>query len=193
MKISVVIFSVIFLINSNYSFSQTNKLFNSLEEAKSVHKDSVFQLDLTKSKLKELPLEVLDFKNLHTLYLGKNKLTKLPENFHTLNQLQILDLSKNNFSTFPSMLCGMTSITQLFLGKNQINKLPHCIGQMENLEILDIWLNELSGVPNSISNLRKLKSLDVRGINLSSETLAYIQALIPWAKVESNKGCDCGF
>ena len=191
MKINVVLFWVIILILPLKSVSQTNRLFKSIDETLTVPVDSVYRLDLSKQKLDKLPKAIFKFKNLRELYLGKNKLSKLDNQLTQLKHLEILDLSKNKFQNFPPQLCNIPSLKQLFLGRNEIQFIPECIGQLINLEILDLWLNPIDGLPQSISKLKQLKTVDLRGINFSSKSQASIQALIPWVKVEFNKGCDC--
>ncbi|HIP37593.1 MAG TPA: leucine-rich repeat domain-containing protein [Crocinitomix sp.] len=191
MKVNVVLFWVIILILPLKSVSQTQKLFTSIEEAFLVPVDSVYRLDLSKQKMTKLPKEVSKFINLKELYLSKNKLHALPNHLLNLQKLEVLDLSKNNFKNFPPQLCSLQSLKQLFLGRNNIQVIPDCIGQIKNLEILDLWLNPIGNLPQTISNLKKLKVIDLRGINFSATSQEVIKALIPWAKVEFNKGCDC--
>ena len=192
MKVNVGLFLVIFLIQTLNSFSQENRLFESLEETSLVSSDSVFRLDLSKNKLTEFPIEIFKYKNLKELYLSKNKLTNLPVEFNEFKKLEILDLSKNEFSNFPFPLCSVLSLRQLFLGRNKITVIPECIGQLHDLEVLDIWYNQINGLPDSISRLKKLKNLDVRGVNFSHKTQAKIRSLLPWVKIEFDVGCDCG-
>jgi Leucine-rich repeat (LRR) protein len=191
MKINVVLFWVIFLILPLKSVSQINRLFKTIEDAITVSPDSVYRLDLSKQKLEFLPKQIFKFTNLRELYLNKNKLKFLPKEFMRLKHLEILDLSKNKFEIFPTQLCSVVSIKQLFLGRNNIKYIPECIGQLEDLEILDLWLNPIDHLPQSISKLKKLKVIDLRGVNFSSTSQDVIQALIPWAKIEFDKGCDC--
>lgn len=191
MKKNVVLFWVIILILPLKSVSQTNRLFTSVDEALTVSVDSVYRLDLSKQKLEVLPNDIFKFINLRELYLTKNKLTDLPKEFMSFKHLEVLDLSKNKFDTFPTQLCSVISIKQLFLGRNNIQYIPECIGQMKSLEILDLWLNPIDHLPKSISKLKQLKVIDLRGVNFSSTSQSVIQALVPWAKIEFDKGCDC--
>jgi Leucine-rich repeat (LRR) protein len=192
MRNIVVIFLVLFLWFPNKSFGQTGHLFTSIEETSTVNSDSVFRIDLSKSKLISFPTQILEFKNLKELYLSKNKIKTLPSDLMNLKNLEVLDLSKNDFSTFPAVLCNVNSLKQLFLGRNSIAVIPECIGQLENLQVLDIWFNPIDGLPKSITNLKKLTDLDLRGINMSHKTQAFIKALLPWTKIEFDAGCDCG-
>ncbi len=166
-------------------------MFESLEEAYAVHPDSVYRLDLSKNQLKEVPLEVLQFKNLRELNLSKNKLTKLPNGF-IFEHLEVLHLTKNKFETFPTVICSNINLTQLFMGKNHLSELPSCIGELKELIILDVWFNTISILPESLSELKKLKSFDIRGMNYSNEFQKKWQDLLPWVEIQFDTGCDCG-
>ena len=192
MKVNVALFWVITLILPVISYSQEGRLFTSIEEAQSVSVEAVYRLDLSKQKLTELPKEVLTYTNLKELYLTKNKLTRLPNDFKKLSKLEVLDISKNELTKFPIPLCSMVSLKQLFMGRNKMTSIPDCIGQLENLEVLDIWYNQITTLPNSVSKLKKLKSLDLRGVNFSQKTKDFMEALLPWTKIEFDAGCDCG-
>ncbi|MEO8734193.1 MAG: hypothetical protein ABI373_07670, partial [Flavobacteriales bacterium] len=55
----------------------TVKTYHSLARALQ-HPDSVYRLDLSHQKLKEVPEDVRKLKNLNALDLGRNKLKELP-------------------------------------------------------------------------------------------------------------------
>ena len=59
-------------------------IYTTIEKA-SKTPDAVYVLDLTKSKLKAFPLEILKFKNLNILKLGKNKIASVPEGISQIN------------------------------------------------------------------------------------------------------------
>ena len=141
-----------------------------LDAALAASPDSVYRLDLSKSKLDVIPEEILKFKNLEELYLSKNKLTSLPSDFYFEN-LKIIDLSKNKFTEFPKALCKNTSLEQILMGKNKMESLPECIGDLKELRILDIWFNLITELPDAMTELRKLRSLDMRGMNSSKSGL----------------------
>ena len=56
---------------------------------------SVQVLDLSKKNLSELPIDILKFTNLTTLYLNNNKINTLPREITQLNNLKLLDLTGN--------------------------------------------------------------------------------------------------
>ena len=65
------------------------KVFTDLQEALR-QPDSVFRLDLSRDRLKEFPLEILQLKQLRELNLSHNKIVQLPETISMLTNLQSL-------------------------------------------------------------------------------------------------------
>lgn len=172
-------------------FSQTDRLFKSLEEALQAHPDSVYRLDLSRASLKAVPSEIFQFKNLRELDLSKNKLAELPSKF-IFEKLEVLHLTKNKFKDFPQVICKNKGLKQLFLGKNHLSEIPECIGELSELIIFDIWFNTVSIIPDSITQLRKLKSFDLRGMNYSEEFQKEWRKKLPWVEIQFDVGCDCG-
>lgn len=171
-------------------FSQTNKIFKSIEEAKQAPIDSVINLDLSGQRLKQIPVEILQFKKLQHLNLAKNKLTDLPESFH-FNELRTLNLEKNKFTVFPDEICKLTELKQLFLGRNEIAKIPACIGDLSELIVLDVWLNVLVDLPDELMLLKKLEHLDLRGMNFNDKFQGAWNNRLSWVQIEFDKSCDC--
>ncbi len=172
--------------------AQQDRLFKSIEAAQTVPADSVFRLDLSKERLVDFPAEVLAFKNLRELYLNKNKLTTLPATFFFPN-LEVLDLTQNKFEIFPDVICKHASLTQLYMSKNALSALPECFGNLQELVVFDAWFNTISEIPESFKTLRKLRSVDLQGMNYSENFQQEWIKAMPWVRFEFNVGCDCGF
>lgn len=183
--------AVVLLLVPSLAFSQKNRLFTSIEEAKTVPVDSVFRLDLGKERYEALPEELYQFKQLEELYLEKNKLDSLPEQFSFPN-LRILDLSKNKFEIFPEAICQNTKLNQLYMGKNKMSALPECISELQQLTDLDVWFNTITVLPESMTTMRRLRNFDLRGMNYSTEFQDEWKKKLPWVKFEFDLGCDCG-
>ena len=185
--VSVFLISLLCVFNAG---GQKDKMFKGLKQTLAVPADSVYRLDLSKSKLTEIPKEIYQFKNLRELNLSKNKLTDLPTDF-IFSDLRILDISRNKLTVFPLAVCQNTSIRNLFMGKNQINKIPDCIGNMENLIVLDIWFNPIEDLPISMTKLRNLRSLDLSGISFNKTQQQQWTEMLHWVKIKFEAACDC--
>ena len=82
------------------------RTYTSLEKAL-LEPDMAYRLDLSGKKLKELPEEIRDLKNLNALDLGNNKLKVVPEWLGELKNLQELRIAKNRLVDFPVVICEL--------------------------------------------------------------------------------------
>jgi Leucine-rich repeat (LRR) protein len=166
------------------------KTFKSIAAA-SVQPDSVFKLDLSKQKHKEVPQEIRNFKNLQVLKLSRNKLKEIPEWIGELKKLQVLDLSYNKIKLLPDSISNCTDLVYLGLNRNVIETLPHTIGRLEFLEVIELWDNEIIALPGEIKQLHNLKTLELRGILFSQEEQEQIYNLLPETNVFFSPSCNC--
>jgi len=193
-----IIFITCFLFNS-IAFSQllNNKelekqaVFTSLHEA--IKKpEMVFKLDLSRKKLKTVPIEVFTLFNLQVLNLSKNKIEIIPEGLGNLTNLQVLNISANKISKLPQSIGNLTNLVELIANRNIISELPKEIGNLINLEKLDLWSNEIDRLPSEISKLKdNLKVLDMRVILINAEKQKSIIELLPETLIYFSKSCNC--
>lgn len=101
------------------------------------------------------------------------KINNFSPSFRKLINLEILDLMDTGLSEFPKEITELNKLTKLDLSLNNIQKLPHELEKLENLEILDISHNSFKSVSDIaiISNLKKLKDLDLSGIELDDVSI----------------------
>jgi len=170
----------------------TNYIYRSVSVAMQ-NPEKVFRLNLSKTKLKEIPADVFKLKNLRELDLSKNRLDSVPAAIGELTNLTSLNISGNNLELLPDELGKLANLTYLNLNRNKIVALPSTIGDLSNLEILELWDNELSGIPDQIGKLKKLKALELRGILFSEDEAARIDSLLPNTKVFMSPTCNCKF
>jgi Leucine-rich repeat (LRR) protein len=163
-------------------YSLNSALVNPLE---------VYVLDLTKTKLSEFPIEILEMKNLHILKLGKNKISVVPDSIGSLHYLVELDLGKNLLSTFPMGITKLVNLEKLILNQNTIASIPFDIKNLQKLTYLDMWSNELSYFPDSMKELTSLQFFDLRVIQFTKAEQAYIISLLPNAKIMMSESCNC--
>ena len=65
---------------------------------------------------------------------------------------------------------------------------------MENLEsliYLDMWGNEVIEIPEGMSKLKKLKTLDMRVIEISDIRQKRIMEILPNTKIFFSNSCNC--
>ncbi|MCX6274178.1 MAG: leucine-rich repeat domain-containing protein [Bacteroidetes bacterium] len=195
-------FLLIFLFTGQLSRAQdvpsvqliddTNYIYRSISVALQ-NPEKVFRLNLSKTKMKEIPADIFKFTNLRELDFSKNRIDSIPHEIGSLTMLTSLNLSGNNLEMLPDEIGQLSSLTYLNLNRNRIVALPSTIGNLSNLEILELWDNELYGIPDQIGNLKKLKALELRGILFSDDEAARIDSLLPNTKVFMSPTCNCKF
>lgn len=153
---------------------------------------AVYRLDLSGSKLKALPEELRQLRNLNHLDLGHNKLKELPAWLGELVHMQELRLSRNKFVEFPIGICDMVHLKRLDMSRNALVDLPPCIGKLTELFSLDLWSNDLFEFPEEMENLKALRFLDLRAIQFEVPEMERIQVLVPRATVHFSQPCNCG-
>ncbi|GAH71015.1 unnamed protein product, partial [marine sediment metagenome] len=85
--------------------------------------EPVKSLNLSKKKLKAVPSNVGNVKNLEKLYLDGNKLKTLPESVGNLKNLKMLYLHRNELDTIPENVGNLKRLKYLDLGKNELKTL----------------------------------------------------------------------
>lgn len=153
--------------------------------------DSVFRLDLSRKKLKELPVELLKFKNLQELKISRNGLKELPTWIGNFKNLQVLDAGYNDLKELPIEIGKLESLEFLLLNRNVIETLPHEIGNLKNLTVLELWDNEISFIPEELKNCKNLRTLELRGILFSPSEQRQISDLLPETEVYFSPSCNC--
>jgi len=167
------------------------RTYRSLERAMK-EPDAVYRLDLSGQKLKEVPEEIRQLRNLNHLDLGSNKLKSVPDWLGELVHMQELRISRNKLSDFPLGICKMLHLKRLDLSRNALTGLPPCIGKLTELFSLDLWSNDLEDFPEELENLVSLRFMDLRAIQFEVPEMDRIQTLVPRAKVHFSQPCNCG-
>lgn len=165
--------------------------FHSLERALQ-HPDSVYRLDLSHEKLKEVPEGVRRLKNLNALDLGRNKLKTLPGWMNELRYMQEFSAGRNRFTEIPNVVCQWKHLKRLDMHRNRIEGLPACLGGLKDLFSLDLWSNELGEFPDAISGMSALRYMDLRVIQFSQGEMDRISSLLPSTKIYFSQPCNCG-
>ena len=139
--------------------------FKSVEEAKASGQ-CVECLDLSRKRLKTIPEEVLEFKDLKRLILSRNHLSG--------------DMSE---------LSCLTSLRYLDLSSNYIERLSPSLATLRP-DSLVMWDNPIRALPEELSQW-DLRYLDLRAIQMNRKEQQAIKALFPKAKIRLDHPCNC--
>ncbi|XP_041665330.1 toll-like receptor 13 [Cheilinus undulatus] len=124
------------------------------------------ELDLSCTNISELPVGSIGMmKQLRSLNLEENVLTKVPEDIRSLSSLRVLRLDVNCISELSCEDFTNTSLlTELSVADNQISKLDWCVFKsLDNLKVLDLSYNPLSTFGETFKlSLKNLEILNLR-------------------------------
>jgi internalin A len=116
-------------------------------------------LDLRWLRLSELPPEIGSLNNVRYIYLNYNLLSELPPEIWQLTSLRGLNLNNNRLTAIPTDIGHLTDLQWLDLGDNQLTHLPEAMGQLQHLCHLNLRGNTLHRLPLSFAHLTSFISL----------------------------------
>jgi Leucine-rich repeat (LRR) protein len=169
--------------------------FDNLDEAVVAQSQGtvVLALDATKSKWKEVPLALLELKDLRYLMLNRNKLESLPDWMSDMKDLRAVVADHNRFERFPRVVLDMPQLTQISLGENYIEAIPLDIDQITKLQYLSLWGNVIGSFPASLGDLRELKALDLLHNEMSEGEQMELREWLPGVLLNMSEPCQCDF
>ncbi len=164
------------------------KLFEAVADT-----NKVIKLILKKKRLTSIPKEIFTLQDLEYLDLSKNKLDSIPNDIVKLKKLKVLILSRNQIKKISKEIYKLTELKILNISSNDITKLPKGIRTLSKLEELNIWNTSVDNLPNDIEKIKTLKVVDMRGILLNYETQEELFDLLPNVKLYMSPPCNCSF
>lgn len=172
-------------------YFQDVPVWTDLDEALKTPK-AIKRLNLSKSKLREIPAGVFELVNLEELDISKNQLKSLPPEIKLLRKLKVLNVSKNKLEGLPNEIGELKNLERLDASRNDLFTLPDSLGNCESLEILSFWENNLSTLPSSLKKIPNLKEIDLRVIVFSEATRWMLTDMLPGVKIHFSNECNCG-
>jgi Leucine-rich repeat (LRR) protein len=162
-----------------------------LAQASKMNPDSVLALDLSKLKLKSLPNEIFQYKNLEHLELSKNNLQQLPDTFAVFQQLKSLFLGKNKFETFPLIITRLTKLEILSMYRNLFSEIPNAIASCQSLKKIAFWDTPVTQFNEGFFKLNALTELDLSGIQYNEAFQKSLFERLPNTKIIIDVPCNC--
>ncbi|XP_072033619.1 LOW QUALITY PROTEIN: DISP complex protein LRCH3-like [Amphiura filiformis] len=123
--------------------------------------DDTVDVDVSKNKFADLPMEVCDYGSLERLNCYNNVIRSIPDCIANLKALTYLNISRNQLSVLPPAICDL-SLEVLIVSNNKLVSLPPEIGLVKELLHLDVSCNEIATLPPHIGEMESLKELNVR-------------------------------
>jgi Leucine-rich repeat (LRR) protein len=192
------IFSLLLLLAASFRPSaqvplaalDTMKVYHSLEEALQFP-EKVYRLDLSKQKLGDFPMEILQLTNLNELILDKCRLHTLPQEIGELENLQVLRCQHNEIEVLPAGLLKLHSLKKLDLADNLISIIPDKIDELAELETMALWDNPIEVYPDALGDLDQLRTLDLLHNQINYDTQERLRTLLPRCKIIMSPPCAC--
>ena len=126
------------------------------------------KLDLSLNDVSVIPAQVSNLANLEELHLEGNffnkpekKIKTLPNEICQLKNLKVLTLKDNVIEQLPDCISNLTRLEKLDLRDNLLTVLPSTFAQLQSLNWLDIKANDLTQLPADFANLSHLKELNL--------------------------------
>lgn len=136
-------------------------------------------INLNRNKISEVGTGLSRLTQLDSLFMdgdffnkADKKIKTLPDDICQLKNLKKLTLKDNVIEKLPACIDGLTSLVSLDLRGNVITLLPASFSKLPSLQILDLKSNDLQGLPSDFSSLH-LVDLNV-AMNLNANMSSVI-------------------
>lgn len=183
--------ATILVFISYFGIAQPDSVqFYTLSELVEANPDTIQAISIRKQKLTALPDELMRFKHIQYLDLGKNKLEDL-DSLSQFKNLIYLNIEKNGLIYFPIAVCSMPELKELVLNRNEFSNVPYCIENCQKLERVDMWATALTDFADQMKVLPNLKSMDLRSIKMSPTFQENLIKSFPNTKLYLDSPCDC--
>lgn len=136
-------------------------------------------INLNRNRISEISAGISKLTQLDSLFLdgdffnkADKKIKTLPDDICQLRNLKKLTLKDNVIEKLPACIDGLSSLISLDLRGNLITLLPASFSKLQSLQVLDLKSNDLQGLPADFSSLR-LVDLNV-AMNLNADMSSII-------------------
>lgn len=128
--------------------------------------DTLEVLDLSNNKLRHLPNEFAQLKNLKILFASNNQFEVLPDVLGQCENLEMVGFKANKIKRVPENALPI-KLRWLILTDNQIQRLPNSLGERPRMQKLALAGNKLTSLPENMSQLHNLELLRISANDLA--------------------------
>ncbi|WP_439131049.1 protein kinase [Polaribacter sp.] len=129
--------------------------------------ESLEILDLSNNHLSALPNDIVQLKNIRTIFLGNNKFTEYPKILAELPLLSMIGLKSNQIHTIPENAFPPL-LRWLILTDNNLKELPKSIGNCKYLQKFPVAGNSIEELPKEMENCQNLELLRISSNKLKT-------------------------
>jgi len=153
---------------------------NQLEELPEELPPRMDNLKVSGNRLRSLPKDFTQCKNLKSLRAYGNLLTRVPA-LYCMSQLVDVLLQGNRLRSLPQDIGCATTFRTLLIHDNELEYLPDSICHLAELRWLYVYNNRLQHLPSDmLTHLSKLERLLVEANPLSQEASGELLSYVPW-------------
>lgn len=117
--------------------------------------------------MKKLPAAIANLSSLTSIIIRNCDVEELPEELKNTN-IQTLHIEGTKLKKLPEALGDMKHLTNVFLKDNALTDFPEQLTRIENMYDFSIVNERISSVPESIKNWKSLRTLRLRGMDITS-------------------------
>ncbi|NHJ31521.1 MAG: hypothetical protein FK732_01545 [Asgard group archaeon] len=119
----------------------------------------IISLSLSNLRLKEIPKEIAELKEIITLNLTGNQLISFPDSIKNSQKIAVLDLSHNKITSIQSWIENLSLLRVLKLNNNQLYSIPKAIGNCSLLRKIFLQNNQIHSLPIELLELKLLEEI----------------------------------
>ena len=113
-----------------------------------------------------LPKSFGGLSSLRELYIHAREMQSLPESIGRCKNLKTISIKSDKLTRLPGSFCELKNLKKLYLDAFLLKELPRNFGSLKLLKHAKIFSGVMTALPESMANLKRLDTLDIDAHNL---------------------------